>query len=196
MCMLFLFFQASLSPLASSRPICLFHWSVIYYSCHLGLIVLPSVCQFFAALVVGLSSFYLDSHKWPSTMTKFKILFIKVEMEGKFWTCYLTDINHSHIPLHPKFQFFFSVHSAKFWSRTWTKYQIFFLRPYSIFKISIFLIWNVIFSFDIIVMGIFEQLIWFIIIFLLDLIYENFPILAKLLIHLKLTCPLLCNEIL
>ena len=41
---------------------------MIHYSCRLGLMVLPSVCQFFAALVVGLSSFYLDSQKWPSTM--------------------------------------------------------------------------------------------------------------------------------
>ena len=67
--MLFLSFRASLSPLASSRPICLFYGPVIHYFCLLGLIVLPSVCQFFAALVVGLSSSYLDSHKWPSTHT-------------------------------------------------------------------------------------------------------------------------------
>ena len=56
-------FRASLSPLASSRLICLFHGLVIHYSCRLGLMVLPSVCQFFAALIIGLSSFYLDSHK-------------------------------------------------------------------------------------------------------------------------------------
>ena len=130
-------------------------------------------------------------------MTKFKILFIKVEMAGKFWACYLTDINHSHIPLHPKFHFFFfqSI-PLNFDLEHEQNINFFFLGPYSIFKISIFLIWNVIFSFDIIVMGNFEQLIWFIMIFLLDLIYENFPILAKLLLHLKLMCPLLCNEIL
>ena len=38
--MLFLSFRASLSPLASSRPICLFPGPVIHYSCRLGLMVL------------------------------------------------------------------------------------------------------------------------------------------------------------
>ena len=66
--MLFLSFRASLSPLASSRPICLFHRSVIHYSCCLGLMVLLSACQFFAALVFGLFFFLPGSHKWPSTL--------------------------------------------------------------------------------------------------------------------------------
>ena len=57
--MLFLSFQASLSPLASLRPICLFNGSVIHYSCRLGLMVLLSVFQFFAALVIGLFFFLL-----------------------------------------------------------------------------------------------------------------------------------------
>ena len=61
--MLFLSFQISLSPFTSLRPICLFHGPVIHYSCRLGLMVLSPVCQPFAALVVGLSSFYLDSKK-------------------------------------------------------------------------------------------------------------------------------------
>ena len=61
MCMLFLSFQASLSPFTSSRPICLFHGHVIHYSYGLGLMVLPPICQPFAALVARLSSFYLDS---------------------------------------------------------------------------------------------------------------------------------------
>ena len=55
--MLFLSFWASLSPFASSRSIYLFHGLVIHYSCNLGLMVLPSVFQPFAALVAGLSSF-------------------------------------------------------------------------------------------------------------------------------------------
>ena len=74
--MLFLSFQASLSPFTSSRPICLFHGLVIYYSYCLGLMVLPPVCQPFATLMVGLSSFYLDSQKWPSTI-KCNILHLK-----------------------------------------------------------------------------------------------------------------------
>ena len=57
--MLFLSFWASLSPLTSSRPICLFHGFVIYYSCRLGLMVLSFACQFFAAFVVGLFFFLL-----------------------------------------------------------------------------------------------------------------------------------------
>ena len=65
--MLFFYFQASLSPFTSTKPICLFHGPVIHYSCRLGLMVLPHVCQPFATLVTGLSSFYLDSQKWPST---------------------------------------------------------------------------------------------------------------------------------
>ena len=39
MCLLFLSFRASLSPFASSRPICLFHGPVIHYSYRLGLMV-------------------------------------------------------------------------------------------------------------------------------------------------------------
>ena len=67
--MLFLSFRASLSPFTSSRHICLFHEPVIHHSYRLGLMVLPPVCQPFAVLVVGLSSFYLDSQKWPLTLT-------------------------------------------------------------------------------------------------------------------------------
>ena len=55
--MLFLSFRAPLSPLASSRLICLFHGPVINYSCRLGLIVLLSACQFFTTLVIGLFFF-------------------------------------------------------------------------------------------------------------------------------------------
>ena len=63
MSMSFLSFQASLSPFTSSRPICLFHEPVIHHSYHLGLMVLSPICQCFAALVVGLSSFHLDPQK-------------------------------------------------------------------------------------------------------------------------------------
>ena len=55
--MLFLAFRASLSPLAFSRPICLFNGPVIHYSCHLDLMVLLFTCQFFAALIIGLFFF-------------------------------------------------------------------------------------------------------------------------------------------
>ena len=55
--MLFLSFQAFLSPFASLIPICLFYGPMIHYSCRLGLMVLPSVCQPFITLVAGLSSF-------------------------------------------------------------------------------------------------------------------------------------------
>ena len=71
--MLFLSFRASLSPFTSSMPICLFHEPVIHYSCHLGLMVLPYVCQPFVALVAGLSSFHLDPQKWPSTSSPLNI---------------------------------------------------------------------------------------------------------------------------
>ena len=64
--MLFLSFRASLSLFTSSRPICLFHKPVIHHSYHLGLMVLPLVCQTFASFVAGLSAFYLDPQKWPS----------------------------------------------------------------------------------------------------------------------------------
>ena len=37
--LLLLSFRAPLGPVASSRPICLFHGSAIHYSCHLGLMV-------------------------------------------------------------------------------------------------------------------------------------------------------------
>ena len=54
--MLFLSFLASLSLLASSRPICLFVGPVIHYSCRLGLMVFCYLfCQFFVALIIGLS---------------------------------------------------------------------------------------------------------------------------------------------
>ena len=42
--MLFLSFQAFLSPFTSSRPICLFHEPVIYHFCRLGLMALSFVC--------------------------------------------------------------------------------------------------------------------------------------------------------
>ena len=71
--MLFLSFRVSLSPFTSSRSICLFHAPVIHYSYRLGLMVLPSVCQPFAALVARLSSFYLDSQKWPLTFSPLNI---------------------------------------------------------------------------------------------------------------------------
>ena len=61
--MLFLSFRASLSPFTSSRPIFLFHELMIHHSCRLGLMVLPHVCQPFAAIVAGLSSFHLDPQK-------------------------------------------------------------------------------------------------------------------------------------
>ena len=41
---LFLSFRASLSPITSSRPICLFHEPVIHHSCRLGLMALSLVC--------------------------------------------------------------------------------------------------------------------------------------------------------
>ena len=65
--MLFLSCWASLSPFTSSMPIFLFHEPVIHHSCRLGLMVLPPVCQPFAAFVAGLSAFHLDPKKWPST---------------------------------------------------------------------------------------------------------------------------------
>ena len=65
--MLFLSFRAFLSSFTSLRLICLFNEPMIHYSCRLGLMVLPPVCQPFAALVAGLSSFHLDPQKWPST---------------------------------------------------------------------------------------------------------------------------------
>ena len=51
--MLFLSFRAFLNPFASSRPICLFHGSMIHYSYRLSLMVLLSACQFFAAIIIG-----------------------------------------------------------------------------------------------------------------------------------------------
>ena len=66
--MLFLSFRASLSPFTFSRPICLFHEPVIHHSCCLGLMVLPPVCQHFATLVIGLSTFHLDPQKCPPTI--------------------------------------------------------------------------------------------------------------------------------
>ena len=64
---LFLSFWASLSPFTSSRPVCLFHEPMIHHSCRLGLMVLPLVCQTFAALIAGLFAFHLYPQKWPST---------------------------------------------------------------------------------------------------------------------------------
>ena len=63
--MLFLSLRTSLSPFASSMPICLLHGPVIHYSYRLSLMVLAPVCQPFAASVAGLSSFYLDSQNDP-----------------------------------------------------------------------------------------------------------------------------------
>ena len=54
--MLFLSFLTSLSPLAFSRPICLFVGPVIHYSCRLNLMVFCYLfCQFFVALIIGFS---------------------------------------------------------------------------------------------------------------------------------------------
>ena len=52
--LIFLFFRAPLSLFTSSRPICLSHGPVIYYSCHLGLMGFLSICQFFSVRVAGL----------------------------------------------------------------------------------------------------------------------------------------------
>ena len=78
--MLFLFFWASLSPFTSSSPICLSHEPVIHHSCRLGLMVLPPVCQPFAALVARHSAFHLDPKKWPSTPTNKPINKLKSEL--------------------------------------------------------------------------------------------------------------------
>ena len=43
--LLFLSFQAPLSPFTSSRPICLSHGPVIHYSCRLDLMGFLSICQ-------------------------------------------------------------------------------------------------------------------------------------------------------
>ena len=70
-CYFFLSFRASLSPLVSSRPICLFLGPMIHYSCRLGLMVF--CYQFFNSLLpllLGFLSFCLGSHKWPSTPGK------------------------------------------------------------------------------------------------------------------------------
>ena len=87
MCMLFLSFRASLSSFTSLRPICLFYEPVIHYSYRLGLMVLPLICQPFVALVVGLSSFHLDSQKWPLTIFNhilwFNLNWIKFEKKKK-----------------------------------------------------------------------------------------------------------------
>ena len=68
--MLFLSFRASLSPFTFSKPICLFHEPMIHHSYRLGLMVLPPVCQPFAAFIAGLSAFHLDPQKWPSIPPK------------------------------------------------------------------------------------------------------------------------------
>ena len=65
--MLFLSFEASLSPFTSLRPICLFHEPVIHHSCRLGLMVFSLVCQTFAALIVVLL-LHLGSTSLPSTL--------------------------------------------------------------------------------------------------------------------------------
>ena len=49
--LLVLSFRSPLSLFASSRPICLFHGSVIHYSCRLGLMVFLSSYQLFSAHV-------------------------------------------------------------------------------------------------------------------------------------------------
>ena len=51
--LLFLSFRAPLSPFTSSRPICLSHGPVIHYSCRLGLMDFPSVCQLLSICVAG-----------------------------------------------------------------------------------------------------------------------------------------------
>ena len=67
--MLFLSFQASLSPFTSSRPICLFHEPMIHHSYRLGLMALSLVCYpccwaFFA--------FHLDPQERKKTLNKKK----------------------------------------------------------------------------------------------------------------------------
>ena len=71
--MLFLSFQASLSPFTSSRPIFLFHELMIHHSCRLALMVFSLICQTFAALVARLSTFHLDPQKWPLTFSPLNI---------------------------------------------------------------------------------------------------------------------------
>lgn len=136
-------------------------------------------------------------------MAKFKILFLrlkwqvrqkkKVKMAGKFCTRYLTNIDHSHIPLHPKFQFF-SVHSPKFWSRHEQNIHFFslVLTPYLKFPSSLYEMW---FFF-----------IWYYChenFWTIDLIHHNFffliwymKIFLFWLSYWFILCPLLCNEIL
>ena len=71
--MLFLSFRDSLGPFTSSRPICLFREPVIHYSCRLGLMVLPLVCQTFAALVAGLFCLPLGSSKMTINITQIQV---------------------------------------------------------------------------------------------------------------------------
>ena len=59
--MLFLSFQAFLSPFTSSRLICLFHEPVIYHSCCLGLMALSFVCYpYYWAFCLPLGSLKSD----------------------------------------------------------------------------------------------------------------------------------------
>ena len=118
--MLFLSFRASLSSLASSRPICLFHGPVIHYSCCLGLMVLPSACQFFAALIVGLfffllgfSQMTLNSHQ-PLTFFVFNTL-------GLPWP--ILTFSHHILPI-----VCFSFYSGSF-------------KPIYLFKAHMFISW-------------------------------------------------------
>ena len=67
--LLFLSFRTPLSSFTSSRPICLFHELMIYYSYPLGLMGFLSICQLFSVRVVGFS-FPLGLPKWPLTDIK------------------------------------------------------------------------------------------------------------------------------
>ena len=67
--LLFLSFRASLSLFASSRPICLFHGPVTYYSSCLGLMVF-SIHLPILFYPCCWTSFYLASPKWLSTTWK------------------------------------------------------------------------------------------------------------------------------
>ena len=50
----FLYFRAPLSPFTPSKPICLSHVLVIYYSCRLGLMGFLSIYQLFSVRIAGL----------------------------------------------------------------------------------------------------------------------------------------------
>ena len=73
--MLFLSFLTSWSPLASSRPIYLFVGPMIHYSCRLGLMDFCYLfCQFFVALIIGLSFCLLGLPQMALNSIKVQIL--------------------------------------------------------------------------------------------------------------------------